>query len=133
MSRTSFAASSIAEDAFACVDCCFRDVLRRHEHVLVVERSRIREKFCRTDSVADRWLASIQRDTDLDVFPQFTRQRSCFYWSIYRLHECWAKHREIEGTRFAVPSCCCWIIDYAAGGAARRSRDALANAVDPAL
>src|SRR4029453_11554026 len=107
--------------------------LRQHQHVLVVERSRVREEFCGADSVADRWLASIQRDTDLDVFPQFTRQRSYFYVSFCSLHERRPKHRGIAGTRFAVPSCCCWLIDYAAGGAARRSRDALANAVDPAL
>src|SRR5438552_1001057 len=133
MPRASFAESSVAEDAFACIDCCFHDVLRRHEHVFVAERSWVREKFCGADSIADRWLASIQRDTDLDVFPQFTRQRSYFYWSFCCLHERWPKHGEIAGTRFAVPSCCRRIIDYAAGGAARRSRDALANAVDPAL
>jgi hypothetical protein len=39
----------------------------------MVERSWVREKFRGTDSVGDRWLASIQRDTDVDVFPQFTR------------------------------------------------------------
>ena len=37
------------------------------------------KNFAGLDSGADRWLASIQRDTDLDVFPQFTRQRSYFY------------------------------------------------------
>src|SRR5215203_2764113 len=99
----------------------------------MVERSRVHKKFCGAHSIADGWLASIQRDTDLDVFPQFTRQRPDFYWSFCSLYERRPKHGEIAGTRFAVPSCCCWIIDYAAGGAARRSRDALANAVDPAF
>src|SRR6476659_2037746 len=133
MSRASFAESSIAEDAFACIDCCFHDVLCHHEHILVVERSWVREKFRGADTVADRWFASIQRDTDLDVFPKFTGQRLYFYWSFCCLHERRPKHGEIAGTRFAVSSCCRRIMDYAAGGAARRSRDALANAVDPAL
>src|SRR5512132_236928 len=133
MPRASLAEASVAEDAFACIDCCFHDVLRHHEHVLVVERSRVRAKFRRAYSVVDCWLASIQRDTDLDVFPQFARYRSYFYWPFCCLHERRPKHGEIAGTRFAVPSSCCWIIDYAAGGAARRSRDALANVVDPAL
>src|SRR5215831_884118 len=133
MSGPSFPESSVAEDAVACIDCCFHDVLRHHKHILVVERSRVCEKFRGTDSVADGWLASIQRDTDLDVFPQFTHQRSYFYWSFCCLHERRPKHGVIAGARFAVPPCCCWIIDYAAGGAARRSRDALANAVDSAL
>ena len=78
MPRASFAESSVAEDAFACIDCRFHDVLRHHEHVLVVERSRVREKFRGADSVADRWLASIQCDTDLDVFPQFTTSAILF-------------------------------------------------------
>src|SRR5437762_12749399 len=133
MHRASFAESSVAEDAFASIARCFHDVLHHHEYVLMVERSRVREEFRGIDSVADRWIASIQRDTDLDVFPQFTRQRFYFYWSFCCLHKRRSKHGRIAGTRFALPSCCRRIIDYAAGGAARRGRDALANAVDPAL
>ena len=36
------------------------------------------KNFAGLIQVADGWFASIQRDTDLDVFPQFTRQRSYF-------------------------------------------------------
>src|SRR3982751_6820091 len=134
MPRASFGESSVVEDALAFVNCRFHDVLRHHEHVLVVERSWLREEFCRADSVTDGWFASIQRDTYLDVFPKFTFQRSCFYRSFCCLHERRPKHGHIQGAPLAAPSCCLrWIIDDAASGAARRSRDALANAVDPAL
>ena len=73
LARSSFAKSSVAEDAFACIDCRIHAVLSDHEYIFVAERPRLREKFRRTDSISNRRVASIQRDTDLDVLPQFTR------------------------------------------------------------
>jgi pyruvate dehydrogenase E1 component alpha subunit len=100
----SFAESGVAEDAFAGFHCGIDNFLRDHERVFLVERSGLREKFRRTCSIAYGRIVSIQRDAELDVFPQFTRQRSSVYSAICCLHECGTKHGDIASPRRAVPS-----------------------------
>ena len=87
MDRTSLAESRVSEDAFAGFIRWIDTFLRDHERVLVVERSRVREKFWRTHSGPHDWIASLQRNPQLDVFPQLTPERSRFYFIFYPLHE----------------------------------------------
>jgi hypothetical protein len=49
-------------------------LLRHHKFRFVDLRPRLREELCRTYSVFDGWVASIQRDPELDVLPQFIHQ-----------------------------------------------------------
>jgi len=104
MHWSSLAESGIAEDTVTGFRCWIDNFLRSHQRVFLVERSGLHEKFRRTRSIAHGGIASIQRNAQLDVFPQFARQRSCFHFAVCCLHECGAKHGEIASPRRAVPS-----------------------------
>src|SRR6266545_96416 len=103
MHRSSFAESSLAKDAFAGFYCWIGVVLRNHECVFLVGRPGLRQKLLRTRTIAHGGIASIQRDTQLDVFPQLTRQRSSVHFAVCHLYEFGAKHGEIARPRRAVP------------------------------
>ncbi len=66
--------------------------LRDHERILVAKRSRLREKFGGANAGAHSGVASVQRDAELDVFPQLTPERSRFHAAFYYLHEPGPKH-----------------------------------------
>src|SRR4029450_1925584 len=85
--RSSLAVSCFAQDAFAGLDCWVNYFLCDDERVLLVERPRLRKKSGRTHSSAHRWPASVQRDAELDVFPQFTNQRSSIHSALCYFHE----------------------------------------------
>src|SRR5213592_4399005 len=82
MHWSSLAESGIAEDTVTGFRCWIDNFLRSHQRVFLVERSGLHEKFRRTRSIAHGGIASIQRDAQLDVFPQFARQRSCFHFAV---------------------------------------------------
>src|SRR6266481_500790 len=107
MHRSSFAESSFAKDAFAGFYCWIGIVLRSHQRVFLVNRSGLRQKLLRTGAVAHGGVASIQRDTQLDVFSQLTRQRSSVHFVFCCVHERGAKQGEIGSPRRAVPSSRC--------------------------
>ena len=75
-------------------------------------------------------LPQLQRHPELDVFPQFAHERSFLYLGLCSVHEPWPKRgglaRPCRGSSRGLSR-------HAAGGAARRSRDALADAVDSAF
>ena len=86
------AVSPFREDAFAGFSRWIYNFLRDHERILVAKRSRLREKFGGTNAGAHGGVASVQRDAELDVFPQLTPERSCFHAAFYYLHEPGPKH-----------------------------------------
>ena len=92
MDWASLAVSPFPEDAFAGFSRWIYNFLRDHERILVAKRSRLREKFGRTGSGAHGGVASVQRDAELDVFPQLTPERSRFHAAFYYLHEPGPKH-----------------------------------------
>src|SRR5207247_11451735 len=102
MHRSSFAESSFAKDAFAGFYCWIGIVLRNHECVFLVGRPGLRQKLLRTRAIAHGRIASIQRDTQLDVFPQFTRQRSSVHVVFCGVYEIGAKKVEMVFSRLAV-------------------------------
>src|SRR2546429_4822540 len=107
MHRSSFAESSFAKDAFAGFYCWIGIVLRNHECVFLVGRLGLRQKLLRTRAIAHGRIASIQRDTQLDVFPQLTRQRSSVHVVFCGVYERGGKQGEIGSPRLAVPSSRC--------------------------
>ena len=94
--------SRIAQNLAACFDRRFNALLRHHQRVFLVERSRLRQKFRAVDPGADRRPAPIRRDADLDVLPQLARERFALHTCFRRLHElrprgaftCGATYRE---------------------------------------
>src|SRR5438132_3070860 len=104
MRWSSFAESGIAKDTFAGFHCWIDNFLRNHQCVFLVARSGLRQKLRRTGAIAHGWLASIQRDAELDVLSQLTRQRSSVHVVFCSLHERGAKQGEIGSARRAVPS-----------------------------
>jgi pyruvate dehydrogenase E1 component subunit alpha len=110
MHWSSFAESGIAKDSLAGFRRWIDNFLRNHECVFVVGRSGLRQKLLRTRAIAHGGIASIQRDTQLDVFPQLTRQRSSVHFVFCCVHERGAKQGEIGSPRRAVPSGRCGMI-----------------------
>ena len=107
MHWSSLAESGIAEDTVTGFRCWIDNFLRSHQRVFLVERSGLHEKFRRTRSIAHGGIASIQRDTQLDVFPQLTRQRSSVHVVFCGVYERGGKQGEIGSPRLAVPSSRC--------------------------
>ena len=101
-----------------------------HKCIFVVKRSRLHEEFGGPYSGADDRIAQLQRYSQLDVLPQFAHQRSLVYSALCSFHQPWPKRgglaRPSRGSARGLSR-------HAAGGAARRSRDALADAVDTAF
>src|SRR5438045_3385391 len=89
--RPPVARSRVAQNAAPGVRYRINDFLRDHDRVLMVERSRLREKFRRTYSGAYGGIASVQRDPKLDVLPQFTAQRSSVHSALCSFHKPWPK------------------------------------------
>ena len=52
--------------------------------VRLAHRSRLCKKFRRTDSGAHRWSPAVQRDAELDVFPQLAAERSFLHVAVCR-------------------------------------------------
>ena len=73
MHWSSLAESGIAEDTVTGFRCWIDNFLRNHQCVFLVARSGLRQKFRRTRAIAHGRIASIQRDAQLDVFPELTR------------------------------------------------------------
>ena len=63
------------------------NLLFGHKHFLLAERSRLRKKFRGIDPSAHRGFAAIQRHAQLDVFSQFTSERSLFHPALRLLSE----------------------------------------------
>ena len=128
--RASPAEPSIAENASAGFDRWIDIFLWGHKCIFVVKRSRLHEEFGGPYSGADDRIAQLQRYSQLDVLPQFAHQRSLVYSALCSFHQPWPKRgglaRPSRGSARGLSR-------HAAGGAARRSRDALANAVDTAF
>src|SRR6266480_5758017 len=130
MRRTSSAEPSVAENASASFHRWIDVFLCAHKHVFVVKRSRLHEEFGGSHPSADNRITQLQRYPQLDVLPQFAHQRSSVYPAFCPFHQPWPKRggltRPSRGSARGLSR-------HAAGGAARRSRDALADAVDPAF
>ncbi len=130
MRRASPAEPSIAENPSAGFHRWIDIFLCGHKCVFVVKRSRLHKELGRSHSGADDRIAQLQRYPQLDVLPQFAHQRSLVYPALCSFHQPWPKRgglaRPSRGSARGLSR-------HAAGGAARRSRDALANAVDSAF
>jgi pyruvate dehydrogenase E1 component alpha subunit len=87
------------ENVAACVRHRVADLLCHHEYGFVDVRPRVREKLSGACSIADGWAASIQRYSQLDVLPQFSRQRRSVHSAFCRLHQPWPTRGGIAGPR----------------------------------
>ena len=104
------------------------DFLLHQQRVLLAERSGLHEKLRGLHSGAHDWAARLC--ADVAVLPQFARERSGFHCGLRSRRALRAERGTFTRHAVAFARCLTW---HGNAGATRRSRNALADAVDSAF